>query len=94
VERWFSLRRLAQLTGTPLARLQNWRTLGGLLGASCLAGLAAGVALHWSEWPTLARLAAGATVMALAYPLSLYLTGQWGQLTGFVQSLRNKEVKA
>lgn len=94
VERLLSLRRIGKLTGTPLARLQDWRTLAGLLVAAAFAGAAAGVALHWSDWPSLGRLLAGATVMALAYPPSLYLTGQWGQLTGFITSLRGAAGKA
>jgi len=93
-ERLLSLARIAKLTSTPVSRLQDWHTLAGLLIASTLSALVAGVAMHWSEWPSFPRLLAGGTIMALAYPPSLYFTGQWGQLTGFIDSLRNKAAKA
>lgn len=93
-ERWVSLRRIARLTGTPLVRLQDWGTLAGLLAASGLAAMAAGLALHWSEWTSIATLLAGGAIMALAYPAALYLTGQWGELTGFMTSMRAKAVGA
>lgn len=93
-ERLVSLKRIASLTDTPVARLQAWGTLAGLLLAATLAALAAGVALHWSDWPSLPELLVGGAVMALAYPPALYVTGQWSQLTGFLDSIRSKAVKA
>ncbi|HSJ97221.1 MAG TPA: oligosaccharide flippase family protein, partial [Myxococcota bacterium] len=93
-ERLLSLSKIAQLTGTPIPRLQDWGTLAGLLLAAALAALAAGAALHWSEWTSFATLVAGGAIMAIAYPPALYLTGQWRQLTEFIDSMRNKAAHA
>ena len=89
-ERILSLRRLAKLTATPVSRLQDWRTLGGLAVAAWAAAAVAGLALHWSEWTTLPALLAGGAIMAAAYPLALHLTGQWDQLVGFFEALRGR----
>ena len=93
-ERLLSLQRIAALTGTPLARLQDWRTLGGILAASWLAAGAAGLALRWSDWSTLPALLAGGAIMAAAYPVALHLTGQWKELVGFTQALRGRRPAA
>jgi O-antigen/teichoic acid export membrane protein len=88
-ERWLSLRRIAQLTDTPIRRLQDWRTLVGILAASVLAAALAGLAVHWTGWHPFGTLLAGAGVLALAYPPALFVTGQWGELTQFLGSFRN-----
>jgi O-antigen/teichoic acid export membrane protein len=94
VERVLSLRRIAKLTGTPVRRLQDWGALAGLLGAATLAAGVAALATHWSEWSSLATLFVGGTIMAAAYPPALYLTGRWGDLVAFVDTMRRKAVAA
>jgi O-antigen/teichoic acid export membrane protein len=89
-ERLLSLQRIAKLTATPIRRLQDWETLARLLAASLLAAGLAGLVPRWSEWPTFPTLVAGGAIMAAAYPAALYLTGRWGELTAFVDSIRNK----
>ena len=93
-ERYLSLRRIAELTSTPIVRLQDWGTLARLALASVVAALAAGALLHWSEWSTLARLAAGGTIMAVAYPASLYAVGRFGELVAFIDALRGRSAGA
>jgi O-antigen/teichoic acid export membrane protein len=88
VERLLSLQRVSKLTNTPLSKLQDWKTLGGLALASGLAAAVAGVLLRWSEWSSLATLLAGGAIMAVAYPVFLRLTGQWEELVGFISALR------
>jgi len=82
-ERLLSLGRIARLTGTSVARLQNWTTLAGILAAAAIAAVAAGAALHGFELRPLARLAAGAALVALVYPVALLLTGQRHELIDF-----------
>lgn len=89
-ERLLSLQRIARLTGTPLVRLQDWGTLAGLAAAAAGAAGLAGLALHWSGWSTAARLVAGGAIMAGAYPVTLYATGQWSELVDFVDALRGR----
>jgi len=93
-ERLLSLSRIAILTGTPVARLQNWTTLLGILVAAAVSALAAGLALHGFDLRPLARLAAGAALFALVYPAALFLTGQGAELTGFLTALRARGVPA
>jgi predicted acyltransferase len=93
-ERYLSLKRIAELTSTPIARLQDWGTLARLALASVVAALAAGALLHWSEWSTLARLAAGGTIMAVAYPVCLYAVGRFGELMAFIDALRGRSAGA
>ena len=88
-ERYLSLRRISTLTGTPLARLQDWGTLAGLLAAAMLSAAVAAVALHFTHWGSLATLAAGGALVAVTYPVALKLTGQWGELTQFIGSFRS-----
>ncbi len=88
-ERALSLARIARLTGTPVARLQDWASLGGILGAAALAAAIAGVALRRVDLPPFAMLAAGAAIVALAYPAALFLTGQRRSLADFLSSLRH-----
>jgi O-antigen/teichoic acid export membrane protein len=90
-ERIFSLGRIAKLTGTPIAQLQDWSTLAGILAAASLSALAAAAAMSWVQWPSLARLAAGGAIMAVAYPAALYLTGQRHSLMSFIASIRHAE---
>ena len=89
-ERLVSLGRIARLTGTPVAKLQDWNGLACLLGAAALAAGIAGLALHWAPWSTFARLVAAAAIVAAVYPVALRLFGQFHQLIQFVTSLRNK----
>jgi len=93
-ERLLSLRRISSLTGTPIRKLQDWHALAMLLVAAALAAGLAGLLLHWSEWTSFPTLLAGAAIMAAAYPACLYLTGRWGDLITFVDSMRNKAVRA
>ncbi|HET7401543.1 MAG TPA: oligosaccharide flippase family protein [Usitatibacter sp.] len=93
-ERLLSLSRLAQLTNTPISRLQDWPTLAGILAAAIIAALAAGVALHWTEWSSFATLVAGGAILAVVYPAMLFLMGQGRQLTGFIDSLRNRTARS
>ena len=88
VERIISLRRIAKLTNTRVAKLQDWASLAGMLAAAVVAALVAGVALHWSAWSSFAKIVAGGLVLAAAYPVTLYLTGQWRHLATFVATLR------
>jgi peptidoglycan biosynthesis protein MviN/MurJ (putative lipid II flippase) len=88
VERYVSLRRISALTATPMRDLQDWKTLAGLLAAAAIAAAVAGVAMHFTHWNAFATLAVGGAVVAATYPLALYLTGQWGELTQFFDSLR------
>ena len=93
-ERLLSLSRIAQLTGTPVVRLQNWTTLLGILVAAAVSALAAGLALHGFEMRSLARLSAGAGLFALIYPAALVLTGQGAELTAFITALRTRAAPA
>ncbi len=90
-ERLFSLGRISRLTGTSIAKLQDWGTLAGILAAASLSALAAGTAMSWVALPALGKLAAGAALMAVAYPAALYLTGQRRSLTSFIASIRHAE---
>ncbi|MDQ3025361.1 MAG: oligosaccharide flippase family protein [Pseudomonadota bacterium] len=93
-ERLLSLQRIALLTETPIRRLQDWGALGALLVAAMLAAGLAGLLLHWSEWTSFPTLLAGGLIMAIAYPPALYLTGRWGDLIAFIDSIRNKAARA
>ena len=94
VERALSLVRIARLTGTPVMRLQDWATLAGLAAAGILAAAVAGIALHWSEWSSFTRLAAGGGIIAAAYPVFLRATGQWSELVDFIGALRGRRPEA
>jgi len=93
-ERILSLSRIARLTGTPIRRLQNWTTLAGILAAAAVSALASGIVLAGFELPPIARLAAGAGLVAIAYPAALYLTGQWHELASFLSALRTRGAHA
>jgi len=69
VDRLLTLRRIAQLTGTPLRRLQDWRLLALLLlCAACAAALAWSAVEFWfADGRPLLRLVAGASLLAAAY---------------------------
>jgi O-antigen/teichoic acid export membrane protein len=88
-ERALSLARIARLTQTPVAHLQDWRTLAGILAAAALAALAAGAVLRWTHLPDLALLAAGGAILAVVYPAALYVTGQRHCISSFIASLRH-----
>ena len=87
-ERVISLRKIAVLTGTPISRQQDWKSLAGILAAAAVAAAACGFVVHAFEWSAFARLAAGGALLAIAYPLALAATGQLGAFTAFVRSLR------
>ena len=89
-ERMLSLQRVSRLTNTPLSKLQDWKTLAGLLAAAALAAAVAGLIVAWSGWTTLPALIAGGAIMAAAYPVCLHLTGQWQELVGFIEALRGR----
>lgn len=88
-ERLVSLSRIARLTGRPVMRLQSWNTLAGLLAAAAIAAGVAAAALSRVELAPLARLAAGAAIVAAVYPAALFLTGQRQELADFIAALRS-----
>ncbi len=88
-ERILSLTRLARLTETPLARLQDWTTLAGILGAAALSAFIAGEVLRHVSVGPFWQLACGGAVMAVVYPAALFLMGQRRCLTSLIASLRN-----
>ncbi len=88
-ERLLSLSRIARLTGRPVARLQGWGTLAGILAAAVLSAGAAGLALSRFDLGPLATLAAGAALIAAIYPGALFATGQGRELTAFLAALRS-----
>jgi len=92
-ERVASLARISRLVAIPIGRLQDWSTLAGLLAASALSALAAGVVLSYVTLRPLAMLAAGGALLAITYPAALYVTGQLRELTQFIASLRNAGVQ-
>ncbi|HYC36417.1 MAG TPA: lipopolysaccharide biosynthesis protein [Usitatibacter sp.] len=89
-ERFLSLGKIARLTATPISKLQDWDTLGCILGAAALSAGIAGLLLQWAPWSSFARLVSAALVVAITYPAALLLFGQGAQMTAFVSSLRNK----
>jgi len=91
-ERLVSLFRISRLVGIRVERLQDWTTLAGILAAAALAAVGAGVAMSYTSLPPLATLAAGATILAIAYPAALYITGQRRELASFIASLRGAVV--
>jgi O-antigen/teichoic acid export membrane protein len=88
-ERALSLARIAELTGTKVAELQDWSTLAGILAASALATGVAGVALSRVHLSPFLTLAAGGAILAVVYPGALYLMGQRRSLASFISSLRH-----
>ena len=88
-ERALSLARIAALTSTPVAKLQDWTTLGGILAAAGLAALAAAAVLRFVSLPPFLLLAAGGAILAIVYPAALFLTGQRRCITSFIASLRH-----
>ena len=88
-ERALSLARIAELTGTSVAKLQDWTTLAGILAAAGLAALAASAVLRWTHLPPLALLACGGAILAVVYPAALFLTGQRRCISSFIASLRH-----
>jgi O-antigen/teichoic acid export membrane protein len=89
-ERLLSLARIASLTQTPVRRLQNWNTLAGILASAGASALLAGLALRNLDLRPIAEIAAGGAIVAVAYPIALYLTGQWHELTDFITALRHR----
>ena len=77
LDRALTLRRIAALSGVPLARLQDWRGLARTaLVAAGGAALAAGVTHAFLAGAApLARLAAGAVVVAVVYSLFILRRG-------------------
>jgi O-antigen/teichoic acid export membrane protein len=69
LDRALLLSRIARLANIPLRKLQHWRTLAWAVGSAALAALIAWL-FAWELLggaPPLVRLAAGSTVLALAY---------------------------
>ena len=93
-ERLVSLQRLATLTSTPVARLQDWASLGATLCAAAISAAVAGLALHWVQWRPFWTLAAGAAVVAATYPLAMFAVGQRRRLFDFMASLRGRAAAA
>ena len=77
LDRALTLRRIATHTGVPLGRLQNWRGLARVALVAALGGaLAAGVThVFFAGAAPLARLAAGAVVLAVVYWLFILRRG-------------------
>jgi O-antigen/teichoic acid export membrane protein len=77
LDRALTLRRIAKHTGVPLGRLQNWRGLARTALVAALGGaLAAGVThALFADAAPLARLAAGAVVLAVVYWLFILRRG-------------------
>jgi O-antigen/teichoic acid export membrane protein len=90
-ERVVSLTRISKLTSTPIARLQDWGTLVGILAAATLSAAVAAMALSWVHLSSLATLAAGGAILAVVYPLALYATGQRRHLLSFIASIRHAD---
>jgi O-antigen/teichoic acid export membrane protein len=88
-ERALSLTRLAELSNTPLHKLQDWTTLAGILAAAALSASIAGFALHNVHVHPFSLLAAGGALMAVLYPAALFLTGQRRCLASFLASMRH-----
>ncbi len=88
-ERALSLARIGEITQTPVAKLQDWTTLGGILGAAAIAAVAAGQMLRLMALPTFEVLAVGGLIVAVLYPAALFLTGQRRCLSSFIASLRH-----
>jgi O-antigen/teichoic acid export membrane protein len=67
-EHFRTLWRISRCTGVPFRYVQDWRSLGLLLGCAALAGLIAfGVVSFFGESESLARAALGALVLLAAY---------------------------
>ncbi|MEO8163895.1 MAG: oligosaccharide flippase family protein, partial [Betaproteobacteria bacterium] len=77
LDRVVTLWRLASLTGVPIARLQDWKTLGLLaLSAVAAASLACGVvALYFAGSGPVVRVLVGGVTVALAYAAIATATG-------------------
>lgn len=83
IDRVVTLRRIARLTGMPMRRLQDWRTLGLLLTfAAFAAALAWGIAARYvAASDPLVRLVVGATLLAAAFgAMHRVFLGGWGRL--------------
>jgi O-antigen/teichoic acid export membrane protein len=90
-ERVISLTRISNITQVPVARLQDWGTLVGLLAAAGLTAAAASTALGWQGLKPIETLALGGAIMAIAYPIALLVTGQRRHLMSFIASIRHAE---
>jgi hypothetical protein len=62
-----------------------------MLAAATLSAVAAGTALSWTQFPPLGTLAAGGAILAVVYPLALYVTGQRRHLMSFIASIRHAD---
>jgi O-antigen/teichoic acid export membrane protein len=69
LDRLINLRRIAAISGTPIASQQHWRELARYLGWTVLSGALAWLTVHWlfGESPLFLRLVIGFVVMALVY---------------------------
>jgi len=89
-ERALSLARISSRTQIRVRHLQDWATLSGILAAAILSAAVAALFMHFTRWPPFATLAAGGTLLAIAYPGALCLTGQRRCLTSFIASIRHE----
>jgi O-antigen/teichoic acid export membrane protein len=89
-ERAFSLGRIARLTATPIARLQDWGGLAAILAAAAASAALAGALAHLAHWGTFATLVAGGLVLAAAYPLALFAVGQGAPMRTLFSALRHR----
>ena len=71
LDRAIMLRRVSQRTGIPFGRVQDWRALGLALATAAVSAALAWVLVHrfLEEAAPLARVAAGAAILAAAYGL-------------------------
>lgn len=69
INRTLNFRRAAKMLGVPFSRLQDWSTLGKILVAAAIAGVASGYALSMVEMPmsALLTLVVAAPVCALIF---------------------------
>jgi hypothetical protein len=88
-ERALSLARISSRTEIRVRELQDWTTLAGILAAAILSAGIAAFFIHFTHWPAFVTLAAGGTVLAIAYPGALCLTGQRRCLASFIASIRH-----
>jgi O-antigen/teichoic acid export membrane protein len=88
-ERALSLVRISSRTRIRVRELQDWTTLAGILAAAILSAGIAAFFIHFTHWAPFPTLAAAGTVLAIAYPAALCLTGQRRCLASFIASIRH-----
>jgi O-antigen/teichoic acid export membrane protein len=91
LERAILLRRIARVTGEPVAALQDWKRLAAMLVSAAVAAAIAALAIGSWHFTDLLNLTAGAIVMAIAYPAAMLVMGQGRMLSGFFHSVAASE---